>query len=93
MADPDILESTDTDTALDVPWNVIVFDDPVNLMAYVTWVFMKVFQYDEARSSKLMREVHELGKSVVWTSQQEMAEHYTQQLHAHQLRATLEKAL
>ncbi len=91
MADPDLLETTDTAEALDEPWNVIVYDDPVNLMQYVTWVLMKVFHYDEALSKKLMMEVHQLGKSIVWTGQREKAEHYTQQLHAHQLQASLEK--
>lgn len=84
---------TQTNTALDVPWNVIVYDDPVNLMAYVTWVFMKVFQYDETRSKKLMMEVHQLGKSIVWTGQREKAELYTHQLQAHQLKATLQQSL
>jgi len=80
-------------TSLDVPWNVIVHDDPVNLMGYVTWVFMKVFGYPEARAHKHMLEVHELGKSVVWTGTREKAEFYTQQLQAHQLKAAMEKAI
>ena len=70
---------------------MIVHDDPVNLMGYVTWVFMKIFGYDEKKATVLMREVHEQGRSVVWSGQRERAELYVQQLHAHQLKATMEK--
>lgn len=93
MAGGDTLTQTRTDPALDVPWNVIVHDDPVNLMGYVTWVFMKVFGYDENKASILMMEVHKLGRSVVWTGQREKAEFYAQQLQALQLKTTMEKAL
>ncbi|MES2997276.1 MAG: ATP-dependent Clp protease adapter ClpS [Verrucomicrobiota bacterium] len=86
-----ITETKET-TALDVPWNVIVYDDPVNLMGYVTHVFMKVFGYDAAKAEKLMMEVHQLGRSLVWTGTREKAEFYAEQLQAHQLRTTLEKA-
>lgn len=79
-------------TDLDLPWNVVVLDDPVNLMGYVTWVFMKVFGYDENRATTLMMEVHRNGKSIVWTGQRERAEHYTHQLQTHQLRASLQKS-
>ena len=91
MADSDTLTLTRQSTELDVPWNVVVHDDPVNLMAYVTWVFMKIFGYDGKKARMLMREVHEQGRSVVWSGQRERAELYVQQLHAHQLKATLEK--
>lgn len=84
--------ATDTTTALDLPWNVVVLGDPVNLMDYVTRVFMRVFGYPEPRAAKLMLEVHHLGRSVVWTGGRERAEHYTHQLQACQLRATMEKA-
>ena len=82
---------TEEKTALDVPWNVVVHDDPVNLMGYVTRVFMKVFGYPEQRAETLMMEVHTQGRSVVWTGDRERAEHYTHQLHACQLQATMEK--
>ncbi len=55
----------DEDTALDQPWNVVVYDDPVNLMDYVTWVFMKVLSLPKAVAEKRMMEVHEQGRSVV----------------------------
>ena len=92
MADPGTITQTETDTQLETPWNVLVLDDPVNLMGYVTWVLMKVFGYAENKASKLMMEVHQQGRSVVWTGQREKAEFYVQQLHAHQLKSTLEKA-
>lgn len=89
---PDVLEKPRETTALDTPWNVIVLDDPVNLMDYVTFVFMKVLGYDETKAEKHMLEVHQLGRSVVWTGQREKAELFTQQLQAHQLKTTMEKA-
>ena len=92
MADSDTLTLTRQSTELDVPWNVIVHDDPVNLMGYVTMVLMKIFCYDEKRASKLMMEVHQLGRSVVWTGQRERAEMHAQQLQAHQLKASIEKS-
>jgi ATP-dependent Clp protease adaptor protein ClpS len=91
MGDSDTLTETRATTAVDVPWNVVVHDDPVNLMGYVTWVLMKIFGYDETKATKLMMEVHKLGRSIVWSGQREEAEFYTQQLQAHQLRTTLEK--
>ncbi len=75
----------------DIPWNVVVHDDPVNLMKYVTWVFMKIFSYDEKHAGMLMMQVHREGRSIVWTGGREKAEFYVQQLQAHQLKASLEK--
>ncbi|MBC8126482.1 MAG: ATP-dependent Clp protease adapter ClpS [Gloeobacteraceae cyanobacterium ES-bin-144] len=92
MADSDTLTQTLEDTALDVPWNVIVHDDPVNLMGYVTFVLMKVFGYDENKAAILMMQVHQLGRSVVWTGGREKAEFYLQQLQSHQLKTSLEKS-
>ena len=92
MADSETLTKTHETTQIDVPWNVIVHDDPVNLMGYVTMVLMKIFGYDENKATILMMEVHQLGKSIVWSGEREMAEFYTQQLQAHQLKTSLEKA-
>jgi ATP-dependent Clp protease adaptor protein ClpS len=92
MTDPDTDTLTRTDTALDVPWNVIVHDDPVNLMGYVTYVLMKIFGYDEKKAAVLMMQVHKQGRSIVWTGQREKAEFYVQQLQAHQLKTSLEKS-
>ena len=93
MADPDILADTSTDTALDTPWNVLVHDDPINMMGYVTWVLMKIFGYPKSKASQLMMRVHQGGRAVVWTGQREKAEFYMQQLHSHQLKSSLEKAV
>ncbi len=81
-----------TQTAPARPWNVIVHDDPVTLMGYVTRVFMQVFGYAEAKARKLMLEVHREGRSLVWSGGREQAEVYTQKLQAHHLLTTLEQA-
>ena len=74
-----------------MPWTVIVYDDPVNLMQYVAMVFKKVFGYSEEKATILMRQVHEKGKSLVWSGEKEKAEFYVQQLHSYQLKASLEQ--
>jgi ATP-dependent Clp protease adaptor protein ClpS len=78
--------------ALDVPWNVIVHNDPVNLMTYVSMVFQRVFGYSRDKADRHMLEVHHHGKSIVWTGEREQAEAYVQQLHGYLLLATLEKS-
>lgn len=93
MAKSDTFTLTRTGTALDVPWNVVVHDDPVNLMAYVTYVLMKIFGYDEKKATLLMMQVHKQGRSIVWTGQREKAEFYVQQLQARQLKTSLEKSV
>lgn len=84
-------QETETEDALDVPWNVIVHNDPVNLMSYVTQVLQKIFGYSRERAEKHMLEVHRLGRSIVWTGGLERAELYVQQLHGWLLLATLER--
>ncbi|GAA5494623.1 ATP-dependent Clp protease adapter protein ClpS [Rubritalea halochordaticola] len=74
------------------PWSVIVYDDPVNLMAYVTMVLIKIFGYNKSKAETLMLEIHNAGKSIVWAGEKEKAELYVQQLHSFQLQASLEKA-
>jgi ATP-dependent Clp protease adaptor protein ClpS len=83
---------TETATALGQPWSVVVHNDPVNLMSYVTLVFRRVFGFPESRAQKHMLEVHELGRSILWTGDREKAELYVQQLHGYLLLATLERA-
>lgn len=92
MADTDTLTVTREQASTDVPWNVLVHDDPVNLMDYVTFVLMKVFGYPENKAKTLMMQVHQLGRSIVWSGGREKAELYVQQLQSHQLKASLEKA-
>ncbi len=76
----------------DTPWHVMVYDDPVNLMTYVTKVLQRVFGYSSDKASILMMEVHNAGESIVWTGEREKAELYVQQLQGFQLRASLRKA-
>ncbi len=85
-------KETSTESALDIPWNVVVHNDPVNLMTYVTMVLQRVFGYSKDRAQKHMLEVHHLGRSIVWSGVREPAESYVEQLHGYLLLATLEKA-
>jgi len=87
---PETTEKTSTDQ--DRPWNVVVHNDPVNLMSYVTRTFRKVFGYSEDRARKHMLEVHHKGRSIVWSGHRERAEFYVAQLHSHLLLSTLERA-
>jgi ATP-dependent Clp protease adaptor protein ClpS len=82
----------ETKVAIEAPWNVVVHNDPVNLMSYVTMVFQKVFGYSKEKAQRHMLEVHNNGRSIVWTGIRERAELYVQQLHAYLLLATLEKS-
>ena len=75
----------------DRPWVVIVWNDPINLMSYVTLVFQKLFGYSKARATKLMLQVHEEGKAVVSSGTREKAELDVAQLHGHGLWATLQQ--
>ncbi|MCG2624018.1 ATP-dependent Clp protease adapter ClpS [Arthrobacter sp. I2-34] len=79
-------------TATDVPWVVIVWNDPVNLMSYVSYVFQSYFGYSETKANKLMLEVHQLGKSVVASGSREKAEQDTVAMHSFGLWATCQKA-
>ncbi|HWC13197.1 MAG TPA: ATP-dependent Clp protease adapter ClpS [Actinomycetota bacterium] len=74
------------------PWLVIVWNDPVNLMSYVTWVFQKLFGYSLEKATKLMLEVHHEGRSVVSSGAREKAELDCFRLHAHGLWATITKS-
>ena len=75
----------------DVPWIVIVWNDPINLMSYVTWVFQKLFGYSHEKAEKLMWDVHTKGKAVVSSGPREKAELDVKRLHAHGLWATMQK--
>ena len=81
--------TSDTFTDVDVPWIVIVWNDPINLMSYVTLVFQKLFGYSLAKATQLMLQVHNEGKAVVSSGSREKAEHDVARLHAHGLWATL----
>lgn len=73
----------------DLPWDVIVWNDPVTLMSYVVMVLRKLFGHDEATATQLMLRVHREGKAVVATGSREKAEADVHRLHAHGLQATL----
>ncbi|MCB1204530.1 MAG: ATP-dependent Clp protease adapter ClpS [Verrucomicrobiae bacterium] len=92
--DLDEIFITETETLAehDAPWNVLVYDDPVNLMSFVTLVFRRVFGYPQEKAEALMLEVHRNGFSVVWSGNREKAEFYVQQLQSHQLLAAMKKA-
>ena len=85
------LPDTETATRLGRIWNVIVWDDPINLMTYVVYVFQKIFGYSTQLATKLMKEVHESGKSLVATEEREQAELHVSQLHQYGLQATMER--
>jgi ATP-dependent Clp protease adaptor protein ClpS len=91
ITDPTIEKQTESEEALDVPWQVVVHNDPVNLMTYVTMVFQRVFGYPREKAERHMLEVHQQGRSVLWSGVRERAELYVQQLHGYLLLATLEK--
>jgi ATP-dependent Clp protease adaptor protein ClpS len=76
---------------VDLPWQVVVHNDPVNLMTYVTMVFQRVFGYPREKAERHMLEVHHKGHSILWSGVRERAELYVQQLHGYLLLATLEK--
>ena len=71
-------------------WLVIVWNDPINLMSYVTFVFQKLFGYSKAKAEKLMLDVHHKGKAVVSSGARERAEWDVSRLHAHGLWATMQ---
>ena len=79
------------DRGLDRPWLVIVWDDPVNLMTYVTLVFQRVLGYGRARAEQLMLEVHNSGRAVVSSGPLERAESDAFRLQQHGLWATLQR--
>jgi len=91
-AEPTIEKETRSEEDLDVPWQVVVHNDPVNLMSYVAMVFQRVFGYPREKAERHMLEVHHKGRSILWSGMRERAELYVQQLHGYLLLATLEKA-
>lgn len=88
---PTIEKETLSEEEVDLPWQVVVYNDPVNLMSYVTMVFQRVFGYPRDKAEKHMLEVHQNGRSILWSGMRERAELYVQQLHGYLLLATLEK--
>ena len=81
-----------TDVRPDRPWLVIVWNDPINLMSYVTYVFQKLFGYSHEKATHLMLQVHHDGKAVVSSGTRERAEMDVFRLHKHGLWATMEQS-
>ncbi|HXW78846.1 MAG TPA: ATP-dependent Clp protease adapter ClpS [Acidimicrobiales bacterium] len=87
VKEPDISQVTD----LAKPWKVLVWNDPINLMSYVTFVFQKLFGYSKQKAHRLMMDVHTKGKAVVSSGPREKAELDVFRLHEHGLWATMEQ--
>jgi ATP-dependent Clp protease adaptor protein ClpS len=83
--------STDEVAEVDVPWITLVWNDPVNLMSYVTFVFQSYFGYPKAKAERLMMDVHVKGRAVVSTGTREKMETDTEALQGYGLWATFEK--
>jgi len=88
VVDPDV--RVDERQDLDRPWQVVVWDDPVNLMSYVVLVLRRVFGYDRPTAERLMLQVHHEGRAVVAREPRERAEHHVGILHGYGLLATME---
>lgn len=92
LPDIETKEKSKIEEAFDRGWNVIVWNDHINLMSYVVHVFQKVLGFNESKAHKHMLEVHQQGKSCVTTETREKAEFYWQRLQEFGLRTTLQKA-
>ncbi|GGT57569.1 ATP-dependent Clp protease adapter protein ClpS [Actinomadura citrea] len=79
------------DVSADRPWLAIVWNDPINLMSYVTYVFQAVFAYPKAKAEKLMLDVHHKGRAVVANGTREEMERDVEILHSYGLWATVKK--
>lgn len=89
QAEGEVEELTDPLFFVDRPWVTIVWDDPVNLMSYVTYVFMSLFNYSNERATELMLLVHNEGRAVVSSGRREEMERDVAKLHEFGLWATL----
>ncbi len=94
MSSPEVMDpDLDADEFVeeDRPWVVLVWNDPINLMSYVSFVFRKLFGYSQAKADELMLDVHEKGRAAVSNGPREKAEMDVFRLHEHGLWATMEK--
>jgi ATP-dependent Clp protease adaptor protein ClpS len=87
VGDPSVADDTD----IDRPWIVLVWNDPINLMSYVTLVLQKLFGYSLEKATALMLDVHHKGRAVVSNGTRERAELDVYRLHEHGLWATMQK--
>ena len=86
--DPEIDEVREADR----PWVTVVWNDPVNLMSYVTWVLQKLFGYSREKAEKLMLDVHHKGKAIVSSGARERMEHHASLLQSYGLWATVDRS-
>lgn len=91
VAEPSVDIATDEVVDLQVPWVVIVWNDPINLMSYVSFVLQKLFGYPKEKADVLMMDVHEKGRAVVSNGPREKAEIDVFRLHEHGLWATMQQ--
>lgn len=98
MAAPQVLPIEETHVEVDEvpqtdrPWVTVVWNDPVNLQSYVTWVFQKLFGYSKEKAERLMLDVHHKGKAIVTSGVRERMEYDASRLQAHGLWATVDKS-
>lgn len=92
LSSPELDERTDLRARYDVPWTTVVWDDPVNLMSYVTYVFQSYFGFSAARAERLMRQVHDEGRAIVATGAREAMERHVEAMHGYGLQATVDRA-
>jgi ATP-dependent Clp protease adaptor protein ClpS len=88
---PEVAEAPDIEDVpeIDRPWVTVVWNDPINLMSYVTWVFQKLFGYSKDKAEQLMLDVHHKGRAVVSSGARERMEFDASRLHEHGLWATV----
>src|SRR5690242_4681665 len=92
LAPTEVEQPTDeTDVIPNRPWVVIVWNDPINLMSYVVFVFQKLFGYSRDKATELMLDVHHKGRAVVSNGTREKAELDVFRLHEHGLWATMQR--
>ncbi len=93
VADPEVVRdpTNEDEHSTDVPWVVLVWNDPINLMSYVVYVFQKLFGYSEAKATELMLDVHNKGRAAVAWGSREKAELDVFRLHEYGLWATMQK--
>ena len=93
MAEPSVIEEVNVDATVDLdsPWIVLVWNDPINLMSYVTYVFMTYFKYPREKAEQLMWQVHNDGRAVVSSGSREEMERDVTAMHGYGLWATVQK--
>ncbi len=93
VLEPDVLEDVrlDEQLVLGKPWTLIVWDDPVNLMTYVTYVFTSYFGFPRPKAERLMMQVHTEGRAAVASGTREEIERHVEAMHGYGLQATMQR--